>query len=277
MPPTLPVLCHSRRRIILLRPERIAQTAPQVREARSFATSRRQAVRSKLFDGLFGLWTLLQAPLIPCLALVRRPSLARSAIRFWTAGFSVLSRGILRQRVREVGLENKHLDSPCIYVCNHQSTWETLAFNRLVPDICIIAKRELRRIPIFGWFLEHAPMILIDRNGGARALAGMITQAREEVAKGRSILIFPEGTRVGVEDRCAFQPGLIALYRKLGLPIVPVAHNAGHVWRKGIKTEGTITVAYFPAVPPGRPAAEAVMQVEALLNVEKDRLAPATS
>lgn len=260
-----------------LRPERIPQKASQLREARGFATSRPQAARSKLFDGLFGFWTLLQAPLIPCLALAHRPSFVRAAIRFWTAGFSLLSRGILRQRVREVGLENKHLDRPCIYVCNHQSTWETLAFNRLVPDICIIAKHELRRIPIFGWFLAHAPMILIDRGGGGRALAGMITQAREEAAKGRSILIFPEGTRVGVDDRCAFQPGLIALYRKLGLPIVPVAHNAGHVWRKGVKTEGTITVAYFPAIPPGRPAAEAIAQVEALLNVEKDRLAPAMS
>lgn len=277
MPPTLPVSCRATRVFVPLRPERITQKASQLREAHGFAAPSLQAARSTLFDGLLGFWTLMQAPLIPCLALVRRPSLVRSAIRFWTAGFSLLSRGILRQRVREVGIENKHLDSPCIYVCNHQSTWETLAFNRLVPDICIIAKHELRRIPIFGWFLEHAPMILIDRSGGGRALAGMITQAREEAAKGRSILIFPEGTRVGVDDRCEFQPGLIALYRKLGLPIVPVAHNAGLVWRKGVKTGGTITVAYFPAIPSGLPAPEAIAQVEALLNIEKDRLASATS
>ncbi|OOY24964.1 hypothetical protein BMI91_00560 [Thioclava sediminum] len=223
------------------------------------------------------MWTALQAPMIPILALARRPRLVRAAVRVWTGGVFALARGILRLRVREQGLENKHLDSPCIYVCNHQSTWETLAFNQLVPDVCIIAKRELRRIPIFGWFLEHSPMILIDRSGGGRALAGMITQAREEAAKGRSILIFPEGTRVGVTDRCEFQPGLIALYRKLGLPIVPVAHNAGHVWRRDVKTGGTITVAYFPAIPPGLPGAEVSAQVEELLNVEKDRLPPCTA
>ncbi len=229
--------------------------------------------RSKLFDVLFGLWTLCLGPLIPVLALLRRPRLTRAAIRVWTNGAFALMRLVLGLRYREEGLENKHPGGPCIYVCNHQSTWETLAFNRLVPDICMVAKHELRRIPVFGWYLAHAPMILVDRGGGGRALAGMITEARREAAEGRSILIFPEGTRRGVGERCKFQPGLIALYRKLDLPVVPVAHNAGRFWQGGAKVPGTVTLSYLPAVPAGLPAAEAMAEVEALLDAEKDRLA----
>ncbi|WP_108258587.1 lysophospholipid acyltransferase family protein [Mangrovicoccus ximenensis] len=230
-------------------------------------------LRTKLFDGLFGLWTMCLGPCIPVLAWLQRPGLTRAAIRIWTNGAFALMRLVLGLRYREEGLENKHPGGPCIYVCNHQSTWETLAFNRLVPDICMVAKHELRRIPVFGWYLANAPMILVDRGAGGRALAAMITEARREAAKGRSILIFPEGTRVGVEERCKFQPGLIALYRKLDLPVVPVAHNAGCFWRADGKAAGTVTLSYLPAVPAGLPAAEAMAGVEALLDAEKDRLA----
>lgn len=234
-------------------------------------------VRSKLFDVFFGLWTLLQSPFIPALALLKRPGLTRAAIRFWTSGVLGLSHRILGLRLHEEGVENKHLCSPCIYVCNHQSTWETLAFNQLVPDVCIIAKQELRKIPVFGWFLSHAPMILVDRSGGGRAMAAMISEARHEVARGRSILIFPEGTRIGVHEERKFQPGLIALYRKLDLPVVPVVHNAGCFWSQGPKRSSTIVVSYFPPIPPGLPPAEVMAQVERLLNTEKSRLVPAMS
>ncbi|WP_172330042.1 1-acyl-sn-glycerol-3-phosphate acyltransferase [Mangrovicoccus sp. HB161399] len=229
--------------------------------------------RSALFDGLFALWTLVLGLLIPGLALLRRPALTRAAIRVWTDGTFALMRAVLGLRFREEGLENKHPGGPCIYVANHQSTWETLAFNRLVPEICMVAKHELRRIPVFGWYLGNAPMILVDRGAGGRALAAMITEARREVAAGRSILIFPEGTRTDVGDSCKFQPGLIALYRKLGIPVVPVAHNAGCFWRRNVKAAGTVTLSYLPAVPAGLPAAEAMAEVESLLTAEKDRLA----
>ncbi|PTX47267.1 1-acyl-sn-glycerol-3-phosphate acyltransferase [Gemmobacter lutimaris] len=235
------------------------------------------SVRSRLFDVFFGLWTLLQSLFIPALAVLHRPGLTRAAIRFWTRGVLGLSHRILGLRLREEGVENKHLDAPCIYVCNHQSTWETLAFNQLVPDVCIIAKQELRKIPVFGWFLRHAPMILVDRSGGGRAMAAMISEARQEVARGRSILIFPEGTRIGVHEQRKFQPGLIALYRKLDLPVVPVVHNAGCFWGKGAKRGGTIVASYFPPIPPGLPPAEVMAQVEQLLNTEKSRLVAAMS
>lgn len=231
-----------------------------------------QIARSRVFDVLLGLWTLSISPAIPVLMRMRRPGLTRVVIRFWTDGIFGLSRWVLGLRLREEGIENKHLHAPCLYVSNHQSAWETLAFNRLLPDVTIVAKQELGRIPVFGWFLRNAPMILIDRDAGARALKGMVTQSQHEVAQGRSILIFPEGTRVKVGDQRKFQPGLVALYRKLDLPVVPVAHNSGSFWGGPAKRGGTITVSYLPAIPPGLPAAEFMDRVEALVNAEKARL-----
>ena len=232
-----------------------------------------QIARSRVFDVLLGLWTLAISPAIPVLMRLRRPDLTRRVIRFWTDGIFGLSRWFLGLRLREEGVGNKHLHAPCLYVSNHQSAWETLAFNRLLPDVTIIAKQELGRIPVFGWFLRNAPMILIDREAGARALKAMVAQSQHELAQGRSILIFPEGTRVGVHEERKFQPGLIALYRKLDLPVVPVVHNAGCFWGKDAKRGGTITVSYFPPIPPGLPAGDVMGQVEETLNREKSRLA----
>lgn len=231
-----------------------------------------QIARSRVFDVLLGLWTLSISPAIPVLMRLRRPDLTRRVIRFWTDGIFGLSRWFLGLRLREEGVGNKHLHAPCLYVSNHQSAWETLAFNRLLPDVTIIAKQELGRIPVFGWFLRNAPMILIDREAGARALKAMVAQSQHELAQGRSILIFPEGTRVKVGDQRKFQPGLVALYRKLDLPVVPVAHNSGSFWGRPAKRGGTITVSYLPAIPPGLPAADFMARIEALVNAEKDRL-----
>lgn len=229
-------------------------------------------LRTRAFDLLLALEAALLGPAIPVLMVLRRPGWNRAAIRLWVGGMFGLSRLLLSQRLREEGCENKHLHAPCLYVCNHQSAWETLAFNRLVPDVSIVAKQELGRIPVFGWYLRHAPMILIDRSAGARALNAMVTQARAAVAQGRSILIFPEGTRVGIGAHRAFQPGLAMLYRKLGLPVVPVAHDAGACWTGRIKRGGTITVSWMPPIPPGLPPAEFMTRVETLVNDRKDQL-----
>lgn len=114
---------------------------------------------SRTFDILIGGWALVLSPVIPLLMLLRRPDLNRRMIRFWARGAFAMSRRILDLDMREIGTENRPQSGPCLYVANHQSAWETLAFNVLIPDVCIVAKIELARVPVFGWFLRHAPMI----------------------------------------------------------------------------------------------------------------------
>ena len=153
---------------------------------------------------------------------------------------------------RVSGVENLPA-GPVILACKHQSSWETLAFSRLFPGAATVMKRELVLIPIVGWAMARAGNIAVERGDGAKALRGLVKQAKATLAEGRSILIFPEGTRVAVGDEKPYQVGTAALYRQLGVPVVPVALNSGVFWgrRKFIKWPGVIDVEILPAIPAG--------------------------
>lgn len=153
---------------------------------------------------------------------------------------------------RMSGLE--HLPKgPVIIASKHQSSWETLAFTLLFPDSAIVLKRELLFIPIVGWAMARAGNVAVARGEGAAALRGLLRQARRTIDDGRSIMIFPEGTRVAVGAERPYQVGTAALYRQLGVPVVPVALNSGVFWgrRKFVKKPGMIDVEILPAIAPG--------------------------
>src|SRR3954471_22525199 len=155
---------------------------------------------------------------------------------------------------RVVGLENLPA-GPAIIACKHQSSWETLAFTLLFRDIAIVLKRELLFIPVVGWAMARAGNIAVARGDGAAALRGLVRQAKATIAEGRSIVIFPEGTRVAPGDQRPYQVGTAALYRQLGVAVVPMALNSGLFWarRKWGKRPGTITLEILPPIPPGLP------------------------
>jgi 1-acyl-sn-glycerol-3-phosphate acyltransferase len=140
-----------------------------------------------------------------------------------------------------------------IIACKHQSSWETLAFTLLFDDIAIVLKRELLFIPVVGWAMARAGNIAVARGDGAAALRGMVRQAKAVIADGRRVVIFPEGTRVAPGDQRPYQIGTAALYRQLGVPVVPMALNSGLFWgrRKWVKGPGTITLEILPPIPPG--------------------------
>ncbi len=172
---------------------------------------------------------------------------------------------------RVTGRENQPA-GPVIIACKHQSTWETLAFTLLFPDIAIVLKRELLFIPIVGWAMARAGNIAVARGDGGAALRGLVKQAKAALADGRSIVIFPEGTRVAPGDRRPYQVGTAALYRQLGVPVVPMALNSGLFWgrRKWIKRPGTITLEVLPPIAPG-------LRREAFMETLTDRIESATA
>lgn len=226
--------------------------------------------RSRLFDGYLALWTGLFGLAIPVFWLLGSPKPAiRAATRVWVRGAFVGLRAIVGLRHVERGRENVP-DGACLVVANHQSTWETFAALVLFPGVAIVAKQELIAIPVFGWYLRRSGMIVIDRASGGKALREMIDQSRATIAEGRSVLIFPEGTRRAPTDPIAFKRGTELLYAALKVPALPMAVNSGLYWSSGApKRAGAISVTYAEPIPPGLPAAEFAQRAEALLEANK--------
>src|SRR5258708_33821513 len=110
---------------------------------------------------------------------------------------------------------------PVIFACKPQSTGEALGFSRLFPNSATVLKRELLFIPVVGWAMARVGNIAVERGDGARALRSLVRQAKAAIADGRSILIFPEGTRTPVGAERPYQIGTAALYRQLAVPGVP--------------------------------------------------------
>jgi len=141
-------------------------------------------------------------------------------------------------------------DYPCIVMANHQSTWETLAIGPIFPPLTWVVKRELFFIPIFGWGLWLTQPIALDRKAGRKAVDQLVDKGVNKLAQGRSILIFPEGTRTPPGTKRKFRIGGALLAEKSGAPIIPVAHNSGNFWaRKQLtKKSGTIQMVIGEAI-----------------------------
>jgi 1-acyl-sn-glycerol-3-phosphate acyltransferase len=230
-----------------------------------------QHVRSRLFDLFLALWTALFAPALLVLWLCGSPGRAvRATSRLWARGILAGLKWLVGLSYAERGQQNIP-DEPCLIVANHQSTWETLAFLILFPDVAIVAKRELLTIPVFSWFLRNSPMILIDRESGSKAVRKMVDESRAALDQGRSVLIFPEGTRKRVSEPVAFKRGVELLYAKLDRVVLPVALNSGDFWGPGlpVKRAGTIAVSYLSPIEPGLPGNEFTRRAEQLLEAEK--------
>ncbi len=135
-------------------------------------------------------------------------------------------------------------------------------------------KRELLFIPVVGWAMARVGNIAVERGEGAKALRSLVRQAKQTLAEGRSILIFPEGTRVAIGAEKPYQVGTAALYRQLGVPVVPVALNSGVFWgrRKFIKWPGVIDVEVLPAIPPGLDRETFMTTLRARIEEATDRL-----
>jgi len=202
----------------------------------------------------------------------------RAVSQVWANGIVLLMKYVVGLDYREHGRENVP-DGPCIIASNHQSLWETAALCAIFPDASIVAKKELRKLPLVGWFLERYPMILVDRSAGRQALRQMNDEARRAIGEGRKVLIFPQGTRQAIDQPMTFQPaGIAALYTNLGVPVLPVAHNSGLFW--GRKTliihSGLITLSFLPPIPPGLDRKAFQAEVERVIAEEAARLLKGT-
>jgi 1-acyl-sn-glycerol-3-phosphate acyltransferase len=231
-------------------------------------------LRTRLFELVILVWSLLFGLAIISFFQIRRsPVHVRWTVRFWSTGFISAARWIVGVRYTIEGLENVP-ENPVIFVCNHQSYWESIAFVVLVPHLNIITKAKAMDIPVFGWGLHHAPMIPVYRDRRGSNLRRIVREALSSLAEGRSILIFPEGGRVKPGRSRMYERSLELLYKTCNVDIVPVAHNAGLCWTEGFatKTPGLITLRFYPPITPGMDPKTVVDRIERQLNHEKDIL-----
>ncbi len=164
-------------------------------------------------------------------------------------------------------------DRNAIILCKHQSAWETLALQLVFPAQIWVMKRELLRVPFFGWGLSMLEPIAIDRSAGKQAMKQLVDQGRIRLERGRWVVIFPEGTRRAPGQKGRYAIGGAMLAVKTGFPVVPVAHNAGEYWPKRgfIKRPGVIRMVVGPTIETeGRSAsdvnAEAAGWIEATME-----------
>jgi 1-acyl-sn-glycerol-3-phosphate acyltransferase len=150
---------------------------------------------------------------------------------------------------RIIGQENVN-KSPCVIISNHQSTWETLAFQTIFPAHTWVLKKELLWLPVFGWSLALLKPIIINRGDKLNAIKKVILQGSDRLNKGISVVVFPEGTRQPYNQLGDYQNGGAAIAKKTGYDIIPVYHNAGKIWPKGsfIKKPGVITIVIGKAI-----------------------------
>ena len=225
----------------------------------------------------FALFQLVVTPVyaISVLLLAWLPPVTRyryitnwCAINLWGA------RWICGIDSRVIGRENIP-STPLIVACKHSSTWETLFLTRLLPPLAYVAKKELLALPFFGWGFRLASPITIDRDAGQDAMTQIATQGRERFRQGFWIILYPEGTRIPAGKRVRYKTGAARLAIEMRTPILPIAHNAGWLWPKGVmgKRPGTITLSIGKPIDPGTMDPARLMQtVERWVEAEVARL-----
>jgi 1-acyl-sn-glycerol-3-phosphate acyltransferase len=226
---------------------------------------------------LFALALVVVTPPYALLALATfpLPRLARyNVISGWSRLVVRLARTLCGIRWTVEGRE--HLPAkPAVILAKHQSAWETLAFQEIFPPQVLVLKKELLWIPFFGWGLALMSPIAIDRAKGRAALRDIARRGKERLAQGFWVVIFPEGTRVRVGEKRDFQQGGAWLAVQCGVPVVPVAHNAGRLWPRNafFKRPGNVTVRIGPAIPTtGREAKQISAEAEAWIESQQRTL-----
>ena len=204
---------------------------------------------------------------------------------WWTAvnWFRVVmwgTRVILGVRMQVQGLENlpPGASSPAILLSKHQSTLETLLIPTLMPHpLAFVFKRELLRIPFFGWSMARLDMIHIDRESRAAAMKHVIEQGKRLLAQGTWVIMFPEGTRIPRGEKGTYQTAGTRLAVEAGAPVVPIAVTSGTCWpRQGFtKYAGVVQVSIGKPIPSvGREPKELMREVEAWIEAEMRRIDP---
>ena len=224
-------------------------------------------LRTILFATAFYGGSVLFVLLAPVTALFGQRAFRRWVLA-WTEYHAWCARHLAGIRTRVEGAPSA---TPVLYAAKHQSFFETFELVRMLDAPAVVMRQEFARIPVWGWAARRYGVIVIDRSGAASALRQMMREAKAAGAEGRSVVLFPEGTRSAMGEAPPLRSGLAGLYRAVGLPVIPVALDSGRVWPKhGPMRPGIVTFRFGEAIPPGLKRHEIEARVHHEINALND-------
>jgi 1-acyl-sn-glycerol-3-phosphate acyltransferase len=183
-------------------------------------------------------------------------------------------------RYQVEGMQNIPLgqDNSLIVLGKHQSAWETMAYPAILPkELCFVFKRELLYVPFFGWGLASLKMIHINRGDRENARKEVVTQGKQQLARGKWIAIYPEGTRTPRGSIKSYRTGGVRLAISTQTDILPIAQNSGALWPRNsfLKKPGLITLSIGPVIKvQGKDEEQLQREVEGWIEEEMRRLDP---
>ena len=206
-------------------------------------------IRALIFYFGYSIFTILQGSLGLIVAICLPPKLRNDYIALWCR--TVLWWLKITCGVRHT-IEGEIPKGAYIVAGNHQSPWETILLQFLMSPVSTVLKKELLRIPFFGWAMAMMNPIAINREDGRRAAKQVLIEGKEHLESGFSVLIFPEGTRQPADTLGRFNRGAANLAVSSNTPILPFAHNGGKFWPSEslAKTPGTIRFIVGPLIEP---------------------------
>ena len=226
---------------------------------------------------IFALLQLLITPVFTLVAILSFPFHPITRYRIisgWALSVFWLLRVLCGIRMEVRGAENIPA-KPAIILCKHQSAWETIALQKVFPPQVWVLKRELLWLPFFGWGLAMTSPIAIKRSDGKGAVRQLLKQGKERLEMGFFVVIFPEGTRIPYGQRGKYKIGGALLSASTGVPVVPIAHNAGKLWGRNsfLKRPGVIVMSIGePIYPEGLKAEEINRRAEEWIEAEVARI-----
>ncbi|PHZ84366.1 lysophospholipid acyltransferase family protein [Paremcibacter congregatus] len=197
---------------------------------------------------------------------------------FWSYSVRRLLAVVQGLKMEVRGRENI-APQPVIYAVKHQSMLDTFVMHTVLDDPTFIMKKELLNIPLYGRVCAKVGNIPIDRDMGLKSMREMLQRSRQEIEQGRSVIIFPEGSRAVPGEKHPYLSGIFGVYKHLKVPVIPVALNTGLYWpRRGALKKGHFVIEFLPAIPTGLSKDAFMAQLEeniedASLNLLPDRKA----
>ncbi|MGG7516883.1 lysophospholipid acyltransferase family protein [Allorhizobium undicola] len=210
------------------------------------------ALRSQIFNVIFYANLIMRMVLLSPFYFILPRKTAYRIPKAWASSSHWLMKTIVGTTFEIEGLENLP-QGGYILAPKHQSFWDTYALLPWLNDPVYILKRELMWIPLFGWYAAKQRMIPVNRGARGKAMVKVMQRTSQEMAKGRQLVIYPEGTRRPPGAEPVYKYGIARLYRDLGIPVVPVAVHAGLFWprRSTMRYPGHYKIRILPPIAPG--------------------------